>query len=368
MGVMVMVGTAKGVFILESDGDRKEWEARGPYLKGWKVYGMGADSRGSRPVLFAGLGSDVYGPHLQRSEDIGRTWVPVEDGPRFPAGSNGKLKQVWAIQPGADRATLHAGVADAALFTSTDGGKRWTINNGLEHHPTRGAWVPGAGGLCLHTIIQHPSNPRRIFVGISAVGVLRSDDGGASWLVKNEGVRGAVPEEAPKFPEIGRCVHKMVQDPIHPERLYQQNHTGVYRTADGGDTWERIEQGLPARTSPSMGSASFGFPIAMHPRDTKTLYVIPQESDEYRMFPEGALGVYRTTNAGHSWHQLGRGIPDGNYSGVLRDGLAVDSLDPAGIYFGTSGGQLFHSRTEGESWQTLPGQYPRILSVKTLIV
>ncbi len=359
MDVMVLVGTSKGLFILESDADRKAWAARGPYVKGWRVYSVYGETRGPKPVLFAGLSSEVYGPHLRRSDDRGHTWTPIEDGPRFPEGSGRKLLQVWTLQPGVEPRTLFGGVAEAALFTSTDGGMHWTMNEGLEKHPTREQWSPGNGGLCLHTVLQHPSNPKRILVGISAVGTLRSDDGGRTWHVKNEAVTPAMPEELPKYPEIGRCVHKIVQDPAHPDTLYQQNHTGVYRSADGGDRWERIERGLPSR---------FGFPIAMHPRQHRTLYVIPQESDEYRMFVDGALRVYRTTDGGDSWHALGRGLDGGNYTGVLRDGLALDTLDPAGIYFGTSGGQLFMSRNEGETWEMLPGQYPRIYSVKAAVV
>lgn len=357
MTVLLLVGTAKGVFIAESDGDRSDWEVRGPYAKGWKAYSVTADTRGGKPVLWAGLASDVYGPHLQRSDDLGRTWVAVDSGPRFADGGPRKLRQIWALQPGPGDGTLYAGVAEAALFESRDGGATWTLNQGLEQHPTRERWAPGAGGLCLHTVLLDPKNPKRQFVGISAVGMLRSDDGGRSWQVRNEGVKPVALEESPKYPEIGRCLHKMVQDPQNPNHLYQQNHTGVYRTRDAGDHWERIENGLPS---------NFGFPIVMHPRDSRTLYVIPQESDEFRLFNDGRVGVYRTRSGGDSWHAVGRGLPADNYAGVLRDAFGADSLDPAGLYFGTSSGQLFASADEGESWRLLPAQFPRILAVRPL--
>lgn len=354
MDVMLLVGTSKGAFILESDDSRRKWSVRGPYLKGWKVYSLLGRRDNGAAEIFAGLGSDVYGSHLQKSADSGKTWSPIANGPRFADGSRRRLQQVWALGT-SPTGRFYAGVAEAALFISEDGGAQWRLNDGLEGHPTREEWQPGAGGLCLHTVIEDAKDRNRVFIGISAVGLLRSDDRGRTWKVKNEGVTPVDIQETPKYNEINRCLHKVVQDPADPARLYQQNHTGVYRSQDAGDSWERIENGLPAR---------FGFPIAMHPRNPKTLYVIPQESDEFRMFKDGHLGVYRTADAGDSWKAAGRGLPDDNYAGVLRDGLAVDRLDPAGIYFGTTGGQLFMSSDEGDSWRILPGTYPRILTVK----
>lgn len=358
MGVMLLVGTAKGMFILESQDKRSQWSSRGPYHKGWLVYGLFADKRHDEPVLYSGVSSFVYGPHIQRSIDGGETWTAVENGPKFTKESGRKLEHIWSFSTGAEPKTLYCGVSQAALFKSTDDGLNWSLVESLENHPTRSQWAPGAGGLCLHTLIPDANDPERMYLGISAVGCFRTDDGGKNWAPKNRGVQPLEADQEVKYQgEVMRCLHKMVQDPTHPERLYQQNHLGVFRSMNAGDNWERCENGLPSR---------FGFPIAMHPRDHATLYLIPQESDEARMFPEGKLTVYRSTDAGDSWHSIGP-LDAGNYAGVLRDGLAVDSLDPAGIYFGTSSGQLFGSADEGKTWQQLPGQYPRILNVKVVI-
>jgi photosystem II stability/assembly factor-like uncharacterized protein len=357
MGVMLLIGTAKGMFILESDAKRSKWSRRGPYHKGWMTYGLFADKRHKDPVLYAGVSSFIFGTHIQRSADGGETWAAVENGPSFTEESGRKLEHIWGFAAGPKPKALYCGVSQAALFESKDDGLTWSMVESLENHPTRSEWGPGAGGLCLHTLIPDAKNPQRMFVGISAVGCFRTDDGGASWNPKNRGVSVLELDEGPKYAgEVNRCLHKMVQDPEHPERLYQQNHLGVFRSTDAGDNWERCEEGLPAR---------FGFPIAMHPRDHATLYLIPQESDQVRMFPEGKPAVYSSTNAGDSWHPIGP-TDGGNFAGVLRDGLSVDSLDPAGIYFGTSSGQLFGSADEGKNWKQLPGQYPRILNVKAI--
>ncbi len=357
MDVMLMIGTAKGMFILESDAARTKWSRRGPYHKGWMVYGLFADPRDSGSKLYAGVSSFVYGPHIQRSLDGGETWTAVEKGPSFSKESGRKLEHIWSFTAAPEPKALYCGVSHAALFKSADDGETWSMVESLENHPTRSEWVPGAGGLCLHTLIPDAKDPKRMFLGISAVGCFRTDDGGSSWKVRNSGVTPLQAEEGPKYQgEVMRCLHKMVQDPEHPERLYQQNHLGVFRSRDAGDNWERCENGLPAR---------FGFPIAMHPRDHDTLYLIPQESDEFRIFPDGKLTVYSSTDAGDSWHAIGPSALE-NYAGVLRDGMAVDSLDPAGIYFGTSSGQLYGSADEGKTWNQLPGQYPRILNVKAV--
>jgi photosystem II stability/assembly factor-like uncharacterized protein len=302
----------------------------------------------------AGCSSFVYGPHLQRSTDGGETWQPVEGSPKFSDGSPRRLQQLWSFTRTRDGDRYYCGVAEAALFSSGSIDGPWEMNTGLEGHPTRERWSPGAGGLCLHTIIEDATNPDRLFVAISAVGVLRSDDGGRTWELKNKDVVPADPEMAAQFGD-NCCCHKLVQDPTNPDTLYQQNHVGVFRSHDAGENWERIESGLPA---------NFGFPMVMHPRDPRTLYVIPQESSESRWFVNGQLGVYRSTDGGDSWHPIGKGLEEDNYNGVLRDGLAVDSRDPAGIYFGTTGGELFVSADEGETWRLLPGHFPRILNVK----
>ncbi len=356
--VMVMIGTEKGAFLLRSDARREKWEITGPLLPGWKVGHLILDTRQS-PRMFASTGSYVYGPTINVSDDLGKTWRQIENGPKFAEDAPGKLQAIWCVTPGPADApeTLYAGVADAGLFISRNRGESWEELPGVGNHPTRAEWFPGAGGLCCHTIIVHPTNHRRIWVGISAVGVLRSDDGGQTWEIKNEGVEIIIPGKEFKF--IGSCVHRLVLDPEDPERLYQQNHKGVFRSRNGGDSWERIENGLPG---------TFGFPMIMHPHHPRTLFVIPQQSDEYRFFPEGRLTVYRTSDAGDHWEPLRNGLPEQCYAGVLRQAMAADTLPDTGIYFGTSGGQLFYSRNNGEHWHTLPYTLPRINSITTAML
>lgn len=357
MGISLLVGTEKGVFGLDADRRRERWSLREPVHAGWQGYALFADTRAPRPVVYLGLSSPVYGTHLQRSDDCGRTWTPIEGSPRFPAGSPRRLRQIWTIGAGPRPGTLWAGVADAALFASADGGATWEMNEALESHPTREEWTPGGGGLCLHTILQDAQNPDRVFAGISAVGIFRSDDGGRSWAVKNQGVQAADSTEKVKYTEIRRCVHKFVQDPADPGRLYQQNHTGVYRSLDAGDTWERIEGGLPS---------GFGFPMVMHPHRPRTLFVVPQESDEVRVFPGGRPGVYRTDDGGDRWVRTHVGIEEPSYGGVLRNAMTADAEDEAGIYFGTTGGEVYATYDLGERWHRLPGRFPRVESLVTV--
>jgi photosystem II stability/assembly factor-like uncharacterized protein len=349
-----MVGTEKGLFSLRSDERRETWTLGEPAHKGWSVYSLYEDRRPARPAVYAGLSNAFFGPHLQVSEDGGETWRAIENGPRFPEGSPRRLKQVWSVSAGPEDGFLRAGVAEAALFESHDGGESWQLNEALESHPTRPEWMPGAGGLCLHTIVQDPNRPERAFIGISAVGIFRTDDGGASWAIKNKGVGAVQPEEERKYTEVMRCVHKFVQSPSDPDVLYQQNHTGVYRTRDAGDSWERIENGLPS---------NFGFPMVVLPGKPETLFVIPQESDQARMFPAGKPGVYRSADGGDSWTRTDAGLEEPSYSGVLRNSMTTDLYDDAGVYFGTTGGEVYASFDEGESWRRLPGHFPRIESL-----
>ncbi len=358
--VLVMAGTAKGAFFCWSDESRREWRVEGPLLKGWEVNDLRVDLRGGEPVIWAAVGSYVYGPTVRVSRDLGRTWTQIEKGPAYAEDAGRKLERVWTVVPGrtGEPGTLWAGVAEAGLFVSRDGGESWSEVPGLNEHPTRPSWSPGAGGLCCHTILLDPANPARSWVGISAVGVFRSDDGGATWQVKNEGLPIAVPSK--EHPEVGSCVHKMVVAPDDPSRLYQQNHQGVFRSLDAGDTWQRIEEGLPG---------IFGFPMVMHPGDSRTLYILPLESDEYRFFPGGAAAVYRSRDGGDSWQRLAAGLPAENgWTGVLRGAMAADGLGPCGVYFGTAGGQIFASADEGESWRALPVLLPRIASIGAAVL
>lgn len=356
--VLVMVGTQKGAFFLWSDRDRRSWRIEGPLLKGWEVSCLEVDRRG-QPAIYAGVGHYVYGATLHRSTDWGATWEQLAARPAYAEGSERKLERIWTIVPGRDAEpeTLYAGIAEAGLFRSTDLGASWQPFDGLNEHATRAAWGPGAGGLCCHTVLLDPSDPDRMWVGISAVGAFRTDDGGATWQLKTEGLPIAVPDET--HAGVGSCVHRMVLDPARPARLYQQNHQGVFRSRDAGDSWERIEKGLPSQ---------FGFPMVMDPRDGSTLYVIPQESDEYRMAVDGQLAVYHSRNAGDSWQVSTRGLPGDCYQGVLRGAMAVDGLAPGGIYFGTTGGQVYWSTDGADSWQAIPCQLPRISSLTALLV
>ena len=349
MKVTAVVGTQKGAFILRSDESRAEWRNEGPIFKGWKVTAVAAPAQGR--VLLA-LASDIYGPAIQTGDGFSTSeWRQAADGPRFPPGDDRELDQIWTIFPHGEE--IYAGVADAALFKSEDGGESWRLIEGLDRHPTRASWFPGAAGLCAHVLLSDPQNPDRLWCGVSAVGVLRSDDRGRSWTLKNEGVEKVVPDE--EHPEIGCCVHGLAQDPDDANVIFRQDHRGTYRTRNGGDSWERIERGLPS---------GFGFPIAIDPT-TKALFAVPLESDEYRLTPKGRLGVYRSRNGGDSWDLMRHGLPQENtYAGVLRSALAVDSLDPCGIYVGTTSGSLHFSNDRGDTWRTLPHLLPRILCIE----
>ena len=359
--VLVMVGTRKGAFFYWSDEERRSWQLEGPLLKGWEVGAFSYDPRGEAKI-WAGLGHYVYGPHLQVSTDLGRTWRQIEHPPAYDEVSGRKLNRIWNITPGPRDAPgdLFVGVDEAGLFASRDGGETWEEVLGLNEHPTREEWAPGAGGLCCHSVIQDPGDSRRLWVGISAVGVFRSDDGGATWRSRNEGLPIVI--EGQKFKDVGTCVHSLVRTP--EGSLFQQNHQGVFRSDDGAESWRRIETGLPS---------IFGFPMVRDPV-SGDLFVLPLESDEYRFFSEGRIAVYRSQDGGESWNPLKAGLPgDGVFTGVLRHSLAADGLPGengagGGLYFGTTGGQVFASRDGGNHWQTLPGTLPRVQSVRAVVV
>ena len=355
--VCLMVSTEKGLFLLNGDLSREHWEVLPPALKGWKVNYCTIDPRTG--IMYAAVGHYVYGPTIQISRDRGRTWEQQEHGPVFGKESTSKLKNIWTIVPGLDSepGTLYAGTDDAGLFVSRDGGAHWEELTAISEHPTRAEWMGGAGGMCLHSILLDKDRPGRILVGISAVGVLRTADGGATFAPRNEGMPIIIEGENHKC--VGSCVHALVQDPAVPDRIYQQNHQGVLRTADGGDHWERIETGLPS---------VFGFPMVIDPQDSSTLYIIPQEADEYRIFENGLPMVYRTRDRGDHWEPLRKGLPENCYSGVLRHAMAADTCESPGLYFGTSGGQLFYSLDRAESWRALPCSLPRISAVRAAVL
>jgi photosystem II stability/assembly factor-like uncharacterized protein len=300
---------------------------------------------------------------LSTSEDLGRKWTePEAYAIKFPEGTDTSLKQIWQIVPGhADETdTLFCGVEPAALFRSDDAGESWSLVRGLHDHPHRPQWQPGGGGLCLHTILPDPANKQRMHVAISTGGVYRTDDGGQTWNPRNVGVRAQFLPPEQRYPEFGQCVHKIVSHPTKPDRLFLQNHWGLYRTDDAGDSWTDIANGVPS---------DFGFAIESDPGDANTAYIIPLESDEFRCTPEAKLRVYRTRNAGDSWEPLTNGLPQENaFETVLRDGMSADELQPTGLYFGTRNGKLFGSHDGGESWETIEEGLPPVVCVKTSIV
>lgn len=359
--VIVLVGTMKGAFVLRSNGARKKWDVGGPYSVGSPVYAMAFDQRQGRHRLWWAQQSFRWGTVLCSSDDYGKTSTePEAYSVKFPEESKLALKNIWQICLGRENEpdTLYCGVEPAALFVSRDAGKTWEPNQGFLNHPHRPQWQPGGGGMCLHTVLPDPVDPKRMVVAMSTGGAYRSDDGGATWQARNQGVRAEFLPD--KYPEFGQCVHKIVQHPAEPRRLFLQNHWGLYRSDDGGNSWKDIANGVPS---------DFGFCMAIHPHEPETVYIIPVESDEYRCTPEGKLRVYCTRNAGASWEPLTRGLPQKNaLETVLRDAMATDTCASAGIYFGTRSGKVYGSSDEGKSWQTIMEGLPAIVCVRAALV
>lgn len=356
---VLLVGTMKGAFLLSSDANREQWAVSGPHFPGRIVYSLAYDRRAGRQRLWAGS-SNFFGIMLHSSDDFGRTWTNPESSPiKFPEDTGQALKQIWQIAVGREQEPdkMYCGVEPAALFESNDAGQTWSLDRGLFNHPHRPQWQPGGGGLCLHTIILDPNNTKRTLVAVSAAGVYRTDNGGDSWQARNQGLTA---EFLPnKYPEFGQCVHKIDRHPSRPERLYLQNHGGLFRSDDAGDSWQDIANGVPS---------DFGFSMVAHPHDPDTAYIFPLDR-EMRSGPDAKVRVYRTRNAGASWEPLGTGMPQHNvYETVLRDGMATDALDPVGIYFGTRSGKLYGSRDEGENWRPILDGVPAITCVKAVTV
>ncbi len=363
--VRVLVGTRKGAFVLTSDGSRTSWKVDGPHFPGWEMYHM----KGS-PVdpdrIYASQSSGWFGQIIQRSDDGGKSWAPVDnrfaydgipgthmwyDGTPHPW----EFKRVWHLEPSlTDRDVVFAGAEDAALFKSTDGGASWAELSGLRLHGTGAHWQPGAGGLCLHTIVLDPSNEKRMYIAISAAGAFRTDDGGNTWTPINKGLRSAqIPDQDA---EVGHCVHHIAMHPAHPERLFMQKHWDVMRSDNAGDQWREVSGNLPT---------DFGFPIEVHAHEPETIYVVPITSDAHHFPPEGKLRVYRSRSGGNEWEALTKGLPQQDcYVNVLRDAMAVDQLDECGVYFGTTGGQVYCSNDAGDNWQAIVHDLPAVLSVE----
>lgn len=356
--VLILVGTMKGAFIVRANKSRAKWEVAGPYFPGSAVYALAYDGRNGRHRIWAGPRSMHWGAILRSSDDFGHTWTnPEEANVKFPEGAGAALEQIWQIAPARaeEPDTLYCGVEPAALFVSRDAGETWQLNEGLWNHPQREEWHPGGGGLCLHTILPHPADPQRVRIAISTAGMYATDDGGATWRASNQGVRADFLPD--KYPELGQCVHKVVQSKQQPERMYLQNHWGLYRSDDCGESWTDVANGVPS---------DFGFAIAAHPEDPDCAWIVPLESDQFRCTPEGKLRVYRTRDGGKKWEPMTKGLPQkGAYETVLRDAMAVDALDPVGVYFGTRNGKLFGSADEGKKWTMIADGLPPIVAVKT---
>ncbi len=363
--VRVLVGTRKGAFVLTADGKREAWHVNGPFFAGWEIYHV----KGS-PVdpdrLYASQSTGWFGQLIQRSDDGGKSWEPVgnqflyEGVPGTHQWYDGtphpwEFARVWHLEPSLrDPDTILAGVEDAGLFRSTDGGQNWQELSGLRGHDTGSSWQPGAGGMCLHTIIVDPSDADRVFVAISAAGVFRSDDGGGTWRPKNQGLRSeGIPDPDA---EVGHCVHRLAMHPSRPDVLYMQKHWDVMRSDNAGESWEEVSGDLPS---------DFGFAIDVHAHEPETIYVVPIKSDSEHFPPEGKLRVYRSRTAGNEWEALTDGLPQANcYVNVLRDAMAVDSMDECGVYFGTTGGQVYASANAGDSWAPVVRDLPAVLSVE----
>lgn len=356
--LLLMIGTRKGAFLAFSTPDRRSWELQGPLLKGVQVHHV-TRLTGTSPVLAVACKSDWFGPDVRMSRDFGETWLEPTRTVRFPEDRGLSVERVWVLSEDRRHETpvLYAGVDPGALFRSHDEGVSWSEVRALTEHPTRDRWQPGGGGMMVHSICHDPADKRRTYVGVSAAGVFRTDDGGENWEPKNSGVRADFLPDT--LPPVGQCVHHLVMHPSKPDVLYQQNHCGVYRSENRGDDWIDISHGLPSR---------FGFPFAVHPHDGDTIYVAPAESDQSRM-SAGAWRVFRSRNRGADWVALGNGLPQANaYQNVLRMAMTTDTLDPAGVYVGTQGGQLVASRDEGDHWEVLFNWLPPIFSVETAII
>jgi hypothetical protein len=368
-GVQLLVGTRKGAFVLTADGKREQWNVSGPHFAGWEIYHVkGSPADPNR--LYASQSNGWFGQLIQRSNDAGKTWEPVgnqfvyEGVPGTHQWYDGtprpwEFKRVWHLEPSlTDPDTVYAGIEDAALFRSTDGAQTWQELAGLRGHGSGPNWQPGAGGMCLHTIILDPTHAERIVVAISAAGAFRSDDAGTTWRPINRGLKSeGIPDPAA---EVGHCVHHIAAHPTRPDVLFMQKHWDVMRSDDAGDTWHEISGNLPT---------DFGFAIDVHAHEPETVYVVPIKSDSEHFPLDGKLRVYRSRAGGNEWQALTSGLPQQNcYVNVLRDAMAVDSLDPCGIYFGTTGGQVYASSDAGDDWKAIVRDLPPVLSVEVQTV
>jgi hypothetical protein len=361
MSVLLVIGTEKGLFLARSADDRSSWDVSGPHFPMNAVYGVGIDTRRATPRLLASVTSNHFGPSVATSDDLGASWREPDKAPvAFPEDTGESLKRVWQLTPGPasqpDR--IYAGTQPSALFVSEDGGETFELVRALWDHPHRPAWGAGFGGQAIHTVIPHPEDPATVLVAMSTGGVYRTADGGASWTASNKGIKAYFMPDP--YPEFGQCVHKVARDAGNIDRLYAQNHHGVYRSDDAGETWESIADGLPS---------DFGFPIVAHPSRPDVVYTFPLTADTRRHPADERCRVYRSEDTGATWEALSKGLPTEPYFPVvLRDAMCTDNADPAGVYFGTRSGDLFATRDEGDSWSLIASHLPDVLSVRATVV
>ena len=355
---LLLAGTRKGLWIGRSDARRTTWDWTGPHFDMMEVYSCMIDTRGDRPRLFAGASSPWTGPQIQVSDDLGETWRQTS-GAHFPSGTGASVERVWQIVAGPSPEVVYAGTEPGAVFRSDDGGDTFELVRGLWDHPHREQWGAGFGGQAFHTILPHPTDPDSVTVAISTGGCYQTGDGGASWEPRNSGIRAEFLPEGEQYPEFGQCVHKVARHPDRPERLFLQNHGGVYRSVDHGASWQSIADGLPS---------DFGFPILVHPHDPDTVFVFPINGGDGRYPPEGHARVWRSRDAGDTWEALDDGLPDVFYVAVMRDAMCADDHDEPGVYFGARNGAVWASGDGGASWDQAVANLPDVMTVRAAAV
>src|SRR6478609_10965512 len=357
---VLLAGTRKGMWIGLSDEARADWTWTGPHFDMEEVYSCMIDTRGPRPRLLAGASSSWLGPRVRRSDDLGESWQESPDGGvRFPEGTDASVERIWQLTPGARPEIVYAGSEPGAVWRSDDHGETFALEQALWDHPHRPEWAAGFGGQAFHTILPHPTDADSVTVALSTGGVYQTSDGGKSWSPRNHGIRAEFLPEGQQYPEFGQCVHKVTRHPARPRRLFAQNHGGVYRSDDEGETWVSIAEGLPS---------DFGFPIVVHPHEPDTVFVFPIGGGDSRFPPEGRPRVWRSRDAGEHWEPLGEGLPEAFYAAVMRDAMCTDTHDPAGLYFGGRNGSVWGSADSGETWHDVAANLPDVMVVRAGVI
>ncbi len=357
---ILMVGTRKGMWIGRSDEAREEWTFDGPHFDMEEVYSCFIDTRGDQPRLLGGASSSWLGPQVWRSDDLGKSWQETPNGAiKFSEGTDATVARIWQLVAGPEDGVVYAGTEPGAVWKSADGGETFALEQALWDHPEREQWGAGFGGQAFHTILPHPTDPDSVTAAISTGGVYRTIDGGQSWEARNQGIKAEFLPEGEQYPAFGQCVHKVTRHPARPERLYLQNHGGVYRSDDEGGVWKSIADGLPAE---------FGFPIVVHPHEPDTVYVFPLNDGAGRYPPDGKARVWRSRDAGETWEELGNGLPEAFYVGVMRDGMSADDHESAGLYVGTRNGAVWASSDSGDSWRQIVADLPDVMVVRAAAV